>query len=253
MADWGRLRRCLCWILCLLLPCVLMSAAQAVDDVPLEHAGNDVSDRMSLQRGVQLYMNYCVGCHSLKYLRYSRIAADLGLSEVQVMSTLNVTGAKFGDTIMTGMPVDTSEQWFGKIPPDLSLVARVRGSDWIYTYLRSFYVDSTRPLGWNNRLFVNVSMPNPLSHLQGVQRAKYGGASQAGADRLVTGLVLVQPGQQNPAEFDQTLRDIVNFLQYAAEPAALQRHSLRVWVLLFLVLLTFLVYLLKKAYWEDVH
>ncbi|HHW4679027.1 MAG TPA: cytochrome c1 [Xylella sp.] len=226
--------------------CVVIPVTQAADGVPLEHAGNDVSDRMSLQRGAQLFMHYCVSCHSLKYLRYSRVAADLRLSDVQVMTQLNFTGGKIGDLIMTGMPVDVAVQSFGKMPPDLSLTARVRGSDWIYTYLKSFYVDSTRPLGWNNRLFVNASMPNPLSQLQGVQRAEYGRVSQGHADQWET-------GQQNAAEFDQTVRDIVNFLQYAAEPAALQRHSVKVWVMLFLVLLTFLVCLLKKAYWEDVH
>ena len=137
-------------------------------------AGNDLSDRASLQRGAQLYMNYCSGCHSLKYLRYSRMAEDLGLTEEEVMNNLNFTGAKFGEQIQVSMPHDPAGKWFGKMPPDLSTISRVRGSDWIYTYLKSFYLDESRPLGWNNKLFPNASMPNPFWELQGLQHAEYG-------------------------------------------------------------------------------
>jgi ubiquinol-cytochrome c reductase cytochrome c1 subunit len=149
---------------------LLSVSAHAASGGATEQAGTDLEDRASLQRGAQLYMNYCVGCHSLKYMRYSRIADDLGLSEEQVMNNLNFTGAKFGEHVISPMPVAGGEKWFGKAPPDLSLIARVRGSDWIYTYLKSFYLDESRPLGWNNRLFPNVSMPNPLWEMQGNQR-----------------------------------------------------------------------------------
>jgi ubiquinol-cytochrome c reductase cytochrome c1 subunit len=216
-------------------------------------AGNDLSDRASLQRGAQLYMNYCSGCHSLKYLRYSRMAEDLGLSEDEVMANLNFTGAKVGEHIEAAMPHDAATKWFGKAPPDLSLIARVRGTDWVYTYLKSFYLDQSRPLGWNNKLFANASMPNPLWELQGLQQPIYGKAEQPGVDKPVERLQLSSPGRETPAQFDQTVRDISNFLEYAGEPAALKRQSLGVWVVLFLALLTFLAYLLKKEYWKDVH
>lgn len=216
-------------------------------------AGNDLGDRASLQRGAQLYMNYCAGCHSLKYMRYSRMADDLGLTEDEVMKNLNFTGAKFGEQIQVSMPHDPATKWFGKMPPDLSVISRVRGSDWIYTYLKSFYLDESRPLGWNNKLFPNASMPNPLWELQGLQHAEFGPADPATGERHVEGLKVAQAGRQSAQEFDQTARDITNFLEYVGEPAALKRQSIGVWVILFLSALTFLAYLLKQEYWKDVH
>ena len=216
-------------------------------------AGNDLSDRASLQRGAQLYMNYCAGCHSLKYMRYSRMAEDLGLTEDEVMKNLNFTGAKFGEQVQVSMPAAGGEKWFGKMPPDLSVISRVRGSDWIYTYLKSFYLDESRPLGWNNKLFPNASMPNPLWELQGLQHAEFGPVDPATGERHVEGLKVAQAGRQSAQEFDQTARDITNFLEYVGEPAALKRQSVGVWVILFLAALTFLAYLLKQEYWKDVH
>ena len=216
-------------------------------------AGNDLSDRASLQRGAQLYMNYCAGCHSLKYMRYSRMAEDLGLTEDEVMKNLNFTGAKIGEQVQVSMPAAGGEKWFGKMPPDLSLISRVRGSDWVYTYLKSFYLDESRPLGWNNKLFPNASMPNPLWELQGLQHAEFGPVDPATGERHVEGLKVAQAGRQSAQEFDQTARDITNFLEYVGEPAALKRQSVGVWVILFLAALTFLAYLLKQEYWKDVH
>ncbi|KRA53328.1 ubiquinol cytochrome C oxidoreductase [Pseudoxanthomonas sp. Root65] len=216
-------------------------------------AGNDLGDRASLQRGAQLYMNYCAGCHSLKYMRYSRMAEDLGLTEDEVMNNLNFTGAKFGEQIQVSMPHDPATKWFGKMPPDLSVISRVRGSDWIYTYLKSFYLDESRPLGWNNKLFPNASMPNPLWELQGLQHAEFGQPDPATGERHVESLKVTQAGRQDAREFDQTARDITNFLEYVGEPAALKRQSIGVWVILFLSALTFLAYLLKQEYWKDVH
>ena len=216
-------------------------------------AGNDLSDRASLQRGAQLYMNYCAGCHSLKYMRYSRMAEDLGLTEDEVMKNLNFTGAKFGEQVQVSMPAAGGEKWFGKMPPDLSVISSVRGSDWIYTYLKSFYLDESRPLGWNNKLFPNASMPNPLWELQGLQHAEFGPVDPATGERHVEGLKVAQAGRQSAQEFDQTARDITNFLEYVGEPAALKRQSVGVWVILFLAALTFLAYLLKQEYWKDVH
>lgn len=216
-------------------------------------AGNDLSDKASLQRGAKLFMGYCSGCHSLKYLRYSRMAEDLGLTEDQVMANLNFTGAPVGQQVQVALPHDGATKWFGKMPPDLSLIARVRGPDWVYTYLKSFYLDESRPLGWNNKLFPNASMPNPLWELQGLQHAKFGPEDPQTKEKPVEALELASPGTESPAEFDRTVRDITNFLEYAGEPAALKRQSMGVWVILFLAALTFLAFLLKKEFWKDVH
>ena len=229
------------------------AAALAAAGGPVQQAGNDLSDRASLQRGAKLYMNYCSSCHSLKFLRYSRMAEDLGLTEEEVMGNLNFTGAKFGEHIQVTMRDADGTEWFGKMPPDLSVISRVRGSDWIYTYLKSFYLDESRPLGWNNKLFPNASMPNPLWELQGLQHAEFGPVDPATGERHVEGLKVAQAGRQSAQEFDQTARDITNFLEYVGEPAALKRQSVGVWVILFLAALTFLAYLLKQEYWKDVH
>ena len=228
------------------------AAALAASGGNLLQAGNDLSDQASLQRGATAYMNYCSGCHSLKFLRYQRMAEDLGLTEEEVMGNLNFTGAKYGEHIQVTMRNADGTAWFGNAPPDLSLISRVRGSNWIYTYLKSFYLDDTRPLGWNNQLFPNVSMPNPLWELQGLQHAEFG-APDATGERHVERLVVTSAGVASAADFDQVVRDITNFLEYAGEPAALKRQAIGVWVILFLVLLTFLAYLLKQEYWTDVH
>lgn len=237
----------------LLLAGVMASGqALAAGGGPVEHAGTDLTDRASLQRGAMLYMNYCSACHSLEYMRYSRIAEDLGLTEEQVMQNLNFTGAEFGQQVKVAMSKEDGAAFFGKMPPDLSVISRVRGSDWIYTYLKSFYLDETAALGWNNTVLTNASMPNPLWELQGVQHAEFGAPDSTG-ERPVERLVVTQPGSQDARQFEQTVRDITAFLEYAGEPAALKRQSLGVWVMLFLALLTFLAWLLKKEYWRDVH
>lgn len=234
---------------------LLSLSATAAEGGELQQAGVDLADRASLQRGAQLFMNYCSGCHSLKYLRYSRMADDLGLSEEEVMENLNFSGADFGEHIIAAMPpTPHAEDWFGKAPPDLSLIVRTKagGPDWVYTFLKSFYQDESSTLGWNNTLYPNVSMPNPLWELQGLQRPVYGEPDEIG-EPTVDHLELAQPGTQSAAEFDRTARDITAFLEYASEPAALKRQSIGVWVILFLAFFTFLAWLLKKEYWRDVH
>jgi ubiquinol-cytochrome c reductase cytochrome c1 subunit len=231
---------------------VATPAFAAEEGADLPHAGTDLGDQASLQRGAKLFMNYCSGCHSLKYVRYSRMAEDLGLSEDEVQANLNFTGAKPGEQVHVALTEADAQKFFGKMPPDLSVIARVRGSDWISAYLKSFYLDETRPVGWNNTVFPNASMPNPLWEMQGLQHAEYG-AADAGGERPVEKLVLAQPGSQTPEQFDQTVRDITAFLEYAGEPAALKRQSMGVWVVLFLAFFTFLAWLLKKEYWRDVH
>ena len=225
--------------------------ALASEGGALPNAGTDLGDQASLQRGAKLFMNYCSGCHSLKYLRYSRMAEDLGLTEEQVQASLNFTGAKAGEQVRVAMTTEEGQQFFGKAPPDLSVIARVRGTNWISAYLKSFYLDETRPVGWNNTVFANASMPNVLWEMQGLQHAEYG--AEKNGERPVEKLVLAQPGSQTPAQFDQTVRDITTFLEYAGEPAALKRQAIGVWVVLFLAFFTFLAWLLKKEYWRDVH
>src|SRR5690606_8728718 len=188
------------------------AAALAASGGQLLQAGNDLNDKASLQRGAALYMNCCSGCHSLKYLRYSRMAEDLGLTEEQVTANLNFTGAKHGEHIQVELTEADGEKWFGKMPPDLTLIARVRGTDWLYTYLKSFYLDESRPLGWNNMLFPNVSMPNPLWELQGLQHAEFGEPDETG-ERHPERLVVTSPGRLSAEQFDQAVRDITNFLE----------------------------------------
>ncbi|WP_329742505.1 cytochrome c1 [Dyella sp. A6] len=214
----------------------------------LPSAGNNLRDQASLQRGAHLFFNYCVGCHSLKYLRYSRMANDLGLTEQEVMKDLDFTGARFDDPIITRMPPDVATKAFGKVPPDLSLEVSAKGADWVYAYLNSFYLDPKSPIGWNNTILPNAAMPFPLWKLQGEQTAVMGKDG-----KTVEKLELSHPGDMTPAQYRQATRDLVNFLAYASEPAALQRHKYGAWVILFLVLFTFLAYLMKKEYWKDVH
>ena len=218
----------------------------------LQQAGTDLEDKASLQRGAALYMNNCSGCHSLKYLRYARIGEDLGLTEDEVQQNLNLNGSKIGDHVISPMTAEMGVAAFGKAPPDLSVITRVRGSDWVYTYLKSFYLDESRPVGWNNKLFANASMPNPLWEMQGLQQPVFGAKTESG-ELPVESFSISQPGSQTPQQFDQTVRDIAAFLEYAGEPAALKRPALGVWVILFLSFFTLMAWLLKKEYWRDVH
>lgn len=229
-----------------------IGVAQANESAGLEPANVHVSDVASVQRGAGLFMNYCSGCHSLKYLRYSRFAEDYGLDEEDVMSNLVFTGAKFGDPMLSHMPEAQATEWFGKAPPDLSLEARAKGPDWIYSYLKSFYLDPTSAVGWNNTVFPNASMPNALWELQGLQVAVRASAAD-GEEAHIEKLELVQPGRMDAAQFSQAARDITAFLQYAAEPAALQREAIGLWVVLYLAFFTLLAFFLKKEFWKDVH
>jgi len=199
--------------------------ALAAGKVNLDHADTDIMDRASLQNGAKLFMNYCSGCHAISFMRYNRIGSDLGLSDELVKQNLMFAGNKPGETMVTAMPEDAASKWFGGVPPDLSLVARSKGTDWIYTYLRSFYEDESRIFGVNNKVLVNASMPDALWSLKDTQ---------------------------SEAEFDNSVRDITNFLDYVGEPAKLIRLQLGKWVLLFLGVLFILVYMLKKEYWKDV-
>ena len=224
--------------------------AQAAEEGGMEPMNIRVDDVASLQRGSRLFFNYCSGCHSLQFMRYSRIAEDLKLDETEVQASLIFTGAKIGDKATNQMPPALAATWFGKAPPDLSLEARAKGSDWIYHYLKSFYLDPSRPVGWNNTVFPNVSMPNPLWELQGLQVAVKKGE---GGESEIEKLEIKTPGRVSEAQYDEAVRDITAFLTYAGEPAALKRTSMGVWVLLYLAFFTFLAWLLKHEFWKDVH
>lgn len=212
---------------------MISSIVLAVTDVVLDKAHIDITDSASLQRGAKLFMNYCVGCHSLKYVRYEAMAQDIGIVDDQsqvlnkVLATnLVLTGAKNTDPILMSMPPEDAKNWFGIIPPDLSLVGRSRGADWLYTYLRSFYPDPKKPWGVNNHVFPDVAMPHILSNLE---------------NRL------------SKPEFDASVRDLVNFLMLMSEPKQRERERLGVWVLLFLGVFLVFTWLLKREYWKDVH
>ncbi len=227
--------------------------AMAASAGPMPSANASLSDVGSLREGAKLYFNYCSGCHSLKLMRYSRIASDLGLSEAQVMKNLNFSGANFGEQIPPSMSQADSKAWFGAPAPDLSLMARAKGVDYIYNYLKSFHLDPSRPLGWNNTVFPNVSMPNALWELQGLQTAVFKPGEGQGAEPVFDRFELHQAGSLDARQFDVVARDLANFLQYAAEPAALQRKAIGIWVLLFLAGFTLLAWFLKQEYWKDVH
>ncbi len=234
------------------LAVIAAPAAKASEEGELPASNANLADLGSLQHGAKIYFNYCSGCHSLKLMRYSRIAEDLQLSKEQVMQNLNFTGANFGERIPSSMPGEDAKNWFGKEPPDLSLMARAKGVDYIYNYLKSFYLDPSRPIGWNNTVFPNASMPNPLWELQGIQTATFKAAGE-GHDAEFEKFELHQSGTLNAEEFNALARDVANFLQYAAEPAAMQRKAVGIWVLLFLTVFTLLAYFLKQEYWKDVH
>ena len=224
-------------------------------NVHLDEANIDVSDKESLQRGAKLFINYCLSCHSAEYQRYNRMARDLGMDEKYVIENLMYASEKIGEQMTIAMPADQAKEWFGAPPPDLTLIARRRGVDWLYTYLRSFYIDETRPFGVNNVVFPSVGMPHVLWDLQGMQKAIFRTETDAEGNehQVFQSFELVQPGSMSPEEYDQAMRDLVAFLSYMGEPIQLERQQLGVWVLLFLAVLFVLSYALKKEYWKDVH
>ena len=227
---------------------VTVSAAESV-----EHSGVNINDIASLQRGAKWFVNYCLGCHSASYMRYNRLAEDLDLSEDMVMENLVFSDAKIGDTMDIAMDPDKAELWFGKTPPDLSLVGRSRGSDWIFAYLKGFYMDESG--SWNNTMIPGVSMPHVLWRLQGIQTPVYRQEnSESGfTSDVIDHFEITTSGIQSVEEYDETARDIAAFLEYVSEPAKLKRKSIGVWVILFLAFFAFISYLLKAEYWRDVH
>lgn len=223
-------------------------------------ADTEIGNSASLQRGARNFMGYCAGCHSLKYIRYSRIANDLGIPEAQLEKSLLPAGATKNDYVTAPLDVADGNAWFGKAPPDLSLIARSRGTDYLFQFLKSFYADPAAPSGVNNLSLPGTAMPHVLSALQGVPEAvrctlteSVGGEGGAAkGDVVVQKLDVPVAGQLSAAEYDAFVRDTVNFLDYVGEPAKLQRTAIGVWVILFLLVFTGFAYLLKQEYWKDV-
>ncbi|RJX74420.1 cytochrome c1 [Vibrio sinensis] len=242
------------WILVLfaMLPSLAMAAGA---NVPLDKANNDLSDQASLQNGAKLFMNYCFACHSTQYQRYERVATDIGIPlDLMQENLIFDSNAKIGDLMENAIPDAMAAKWFGAPPPDLTLVARVRGADWLYTYLRSFYADPSRPFGVNNVVFPSVGMPHVLEELQGIPTPVYETQTTENGDvQVVVGIETNGTGELNAEEYDSAVRDLVNFLEYSGDPVKLERHTLGWWVMGFLVIFTIVVVLLKKEYWRDVH
>jgi ubiquinol-cytochrome c reductase cytochrome c1 subunit len=222
-------------------------------------AHDDVSNKASLQRGARDFMGYCSGCHALKYERYSRLAIDLDITPEELEKFILPPGAKPADYILTSMPPVDAATWFGKTPPDLSLMARARGSDYLYQFLKTFYVDPSKPTGVNNLRLNATAMPAVLSELEGLKRAVFKDEQKKGADGTVMTehvfdhFETVAPGRFSAAQYDDFVHDTVNFLDYVGEPTQEARRALGIWVVLFLLVFTWLAWLLKQEYWKDVH
>lgn len=234
------------------MPAAVMAAGGGAH---LEKANIDLSDKASLQRGAKLFVNYCLSCHSAAYQRYNRMGQDIGLTDDQVKDNLMLAGEKIGDTMTIAMPKADAKRWFGNPPPDLSVIARARGTDYIYTYLKTFYIDEKRPFGVNNAVFPDVGMPHVLWELEGMKKAitKTDVDAEGNEHTVITGYEIVKPGSMNEEQYDQAARDMTNFMVYMSEPAVLKRQQIGIWVLLFLVVLFVVAYALKKEYWKDVH
>jgi ubiquinol-cytochrome c reductase cytochrome c1 subunit len=238
----------LSFLFCLAVP------ALAAEEMPYA-VKLDRGNTASLQRGARDFMNYCSGCHGMQYLRYTRLAKDLDIPEDVLKKNLMFTSDKVGDQIHTSMPAQAAD-WFGKQPPDLTLETRARGAEWVYNYLLTFYLDPKRPNGVNNMMLPNVSMPHVLWELQGWQKlaGEKEEKGEGAGEQKKPQFEQVQPGQLSPDEYKKWVADLVNFMDYAAEPEKAERMRIGVRVLIYLVVFLLpLTYLLKREYWKDVH
>ena len=219
-------------------------------NVHLDKAPVNLADQDSLQRGARLFVNYCLNCHSAGSMRYSRLQ-DLGLTEEQIKDNLLFAAEKPGETMKVAMSKADAKAWFGAAPPDLSVIARSRGADWLYTYLRGFYRDETRATGWNNTVFDKVGMPHALWDLQGEMVPVY--KKDDSGHEVIERLELAKPGSVTLAEYDAMAGDLVNYLVWMGEPAQLKRKQLGLIVLAFLAFFFVVAYYLKKEFWKDIH
>ncbi|MEK7758446.1 MAG: cytochrome c1 [Pseudomonadota bacterium] len=251
-------------LLCVALPG--LSLASGGEHAKLDAVKIDLSDKASLQRGARLFVNYRLSCHSISYMRYNRMGEDLGISDELVKENLMFAADKTGELMKAAMPREDARKWFGTAPPDLSLVARSRGPEWFYTYMRSFYRDQKSSTGWNNTLFRNVAMPHVLHDVQGLQRAVYRTekhesetvkdgkkVKKVTEEQVFDRFEIEKPGSMTTQQYDESMRDLTNFMVYVGEPAKLVRYRLGVFVLVFLAIFLVVAYLLKKEYWKDVH
>ena len=231
---------------------IALPALAAEGGYRLDKSPHDPRDLVSLQAGARTFVNYCQGCHGAQYMRFNRLT-DLGLTEAQIQEYLLFSAEKVGETMKTAMPQKEAKAWFGVAPPDLSVIARSRGADWLYTYLRTFYRDPKTATGWNNAVFPNVGMPHALWALQGERALEAAVVKDAeGHEEVQYKWSQLSPGSLTPIEYDATVRDLVNFLVYVGEPAGGHRRSIGIVVLFVLGVLFIFAYLLKKEYWKDV-
>jgi ubiquinol-cytochrome c reductase cytochrome c1 subunit len=233
-----------------LLILMLPLGALASGSVQLQEADIDLTDNASLQRGAKHFVTYCLGCHSAKHIRYLRIALDFDIPKEKVLKDIAPEGANIYDQMHSAMNAHDAEKWFGTTPPDLSLIARSRGADWLYSYLKGFYTDKSKTFGVNNVFFADVGMPNVFWQQQGEQIPVY---KKVDGKEIITNLVIEEPGQLSGSEFDRLVNDLVNFLVYVGEPVQLERRSMGKYVLFFIFMFLILAYLLKREYWKDVH
>lgn len=246
--------------LSLILSVAPLAAFSAGGEVQLDHIETDISDKASLQRGAQTYMNYCMGCHSLEHARYNRVARDLDIPEEIMIENLIFNDVAFGSLMENAMSEEDGKEWFGTAPPDLTLVARVRGPDWLYTYMRGFYQDESRPMGVNNVVFPNVGMPHVLAGLQGLCAEAPHPVTDKRFDPL-TGRTITEGGCEEyvvegsltPTEYDNTVYDLVNFLEYMGEPFAEDRERIGWMVFAFLAVFLVIGQLLYRELWKDIH
>ncbi len=238
------------FLMTLLLVPVLAFANE--EGVKVDKAPVNVQDYASIQRGAQLFSNYCLTCHSANYMRYNRMH-DIGLTDDEIKNNLMFAAEKVGETMHVSMRPEEAAKWFGAAPPDLSVISRSRGADWLYTYLRSFYVDPSRPTGWNNTVFKNVGMPFVLYGLQGEQELQVEKKMEHGKEVEEEKLVLTKPGTMTQPEYDRAVADLVNYLVWMGEPSQSERKHLGIYVMAFLAFFFVVAYFLKKEFWKDIH
>ena len=246
------INKVLVYIFAILLvgPGVVWSSSAEVD-YEMEDFDPDLENLPSLQNGMRLYVNYCIGCHTLKFQRYERTVDDFGISHEIALESLVFTGQKIGELMTNAMSVEDAKNWFGAAPPDLTMITRFKSPEFVYNYLKTFYVDESRPFGVNNKVFENVGMPHVMADLQGVQRC----APDETRHENKCGRLYLENGTglYAASEFDAAVYDLTNFLYYVGEPARLERQRIGVYVLLFLIILACFTYLLNREYWKDVH
>ncbi|SJM90257.1 Cytochrome c1 [Crenothrix polyspora] len=236
-------------LITLFLLVTLSFCGYASEEIELQDANIDLSDSKSLERGAKHFVTYCLGCHSVKHIRYQRMALDFGIDEKQLVKDVAPEGAGVYDQMYTAMNKHDAEKWFGVQPPDLSLIGRSRGADWLYSYLKGFYADKTKPLGTNNTVFKDVGMPNVFWELQGQQKPVF---HLVDGQQQIEKLSMIEPGKLSEQEFDLLVTDLVNFLVYVGEPIQLERQRLGKYVLFFLLIFSVIAYKLKKEYWKDI-